>query len=106
MKKSDAELFALAPETTFPESSRIDMIGQNGNDGLHYKPNSYALQTKFSYGWDFVGFDDDDGLRETFKTKTKAKKELDEVLEFTQDPPEEWRIVPYNPYEDETFARF
>jgi len=47
-----------------------------------------------------------DGLRETFKTKTEAKQELKEIIEFTQTPLEEWRIIPYNPYEDETFARF
>jgi len=104
MKKSDTELFSQEP--TFPESSRIDIIGQNGNEGLHYKPTTFAIQSIFSYGWDFVGFDDKDGLREVFKTEAKAKKELKEILEFTNDAPEDWRIIPYNPYEDETFARF
>lgn len=106
MKKTDTELFAQDTPPEFPKSSRIDIIGQNGNEGLHYKTNSYAIQSLFSYGWDFVGFDDEDGLRETFKNKTKAKQELKEVIEFTQSPPEEWRIVPYNPHEDDTFARF
>ncbi len=106
MKKTDSELFAQNVTPTFPKSSRIDVIGQNGNDGLHYKSNSYAIQSLFSYGWDFIGFDDEDGLRETFKTQKKAKEELKEILEFTRTDPDEWRIVPYNPNEDETFARF
>ena len=94
------------PEPTFPGSSRIDIIGQNGNSGLHYKPKGYAIQSIFSYGWDFVGFDDEDGLREVFKTKKAAKAELAEILDFTGDTPDDWRIIPYNPYEDDTFARF
>jgi len=106
MKKSDTELFAQDVETTFPKSSRIDIIGQNGNCGLHYKPKSYAIQSIFSYGWDFIGYDDEDGLREVFKTQKAAKRALDEILEFTGDPLDEWRIVPYNPHEDDTFARF
>jgi len=90
------EIKEIFTEPTFPESSRIDIIGQNGNEGLHYKPNSYAIQSEFSYGWDFVGFDDEDGLRETFKTKTEAKQELKEIIEFTQTPLEEWRIAVKN----------
>jgi len=105
-KRSDTELFALNPEPEKSKRSRIDTIGQNGNDGLHYKPKGYAIQSIFSYGWDFVGFDDEDGLREVFKTKKAAKQELDEILEFTGDTPDDWRIIPYNPHEDETFARF
>jgi len=117
MKKSDTELFSQ--ELEFPEASRIDVIGQNGNDGLHYpiqtllaekrlsyQPTVFALQSMFSYGWDFVGFDDDDGLREVFKTEEEALIELNDICHFTGTPKEEWRVVPYNPYEDETFARY
>lgn len=106
MKKSDTELFSQVTEPEFPKSSRIDIIGQNGNEGLHYKPNSYAIQSLFSYGWDFIGFDDEDGLREVFKTQKAAKIELKEVLDFTGDASDDWRIVPYNPHEDDTLARF
>lgn len=106
MGKTDTELFAQNIEPTFPKSSRIDVIGQNGNDGLHYKSNSFAIQTLFGYGWDYIGYDDEDGLREVFKTEAKANKEITEILELTGDPSEEWRVIPYNPNEDDTFARF
>lgn len=96
----------LSIEPEFPSSSRIDVIGQNGNDGLHYEPTSFAIQTIFQYGWDFVGYDDEDGLRQTFNTKEEALKELVEIIEATQDDPIDWQIVPYNPNEDDCFARF
>ena len=88
MRKSDKELFG---QLTLKE---------------HYNPNSYAIQTLFSYGWDFIGFDDNDGLREVFKTEKKANQEIKEILELTGDSPDEWRVVPYNPYKDDSFARF
>jgi len=104
MKKSDTELFAQ--DTSFPESSRIDIIGQNGNEGLHYKSKFFAIQSLFSYGWDYIGYDDEDGLREVFKTEQKANKEIKEILELTKESPDEWKVVPYNPHEDDSFARF
>lgn len=106
MKKPDSVLFAQTEEPSFPTSSRIDIIGQNGNDGLHYEPDSFAIQSLFSYGWDFIGFDDEDGLRETFTTENKAQSELDKIIDFTITDPAEWRIVPYNPHEDPDFARY
>jgi len=114
MKKTDAELFRMATPNVavqtigakLQKSSRIDIIGQNGNEGLHYKPTVFAIQSLFQYGWDFIGFNDEDGLREVFKTEKEALIELTEICHFTGTPKEEWRIVPYNPYEDDTFARF
>ena len=104
MKKTDSELFSQ--ELTFPKSSRIDVIGQNGNTGCHYKSTKYAIQSIFQYGWDYIGYDDEDGLRQVFKTKKVAQVELDDILELTGDTPNDWRIVLYNPHEDDTFARF
>jgi len=106
MKKSDTELFAQDVEPTFPESSRIDIIGQNGNTGEHYPTNKFAVQSKFGYGWDYIGFDDEDGLRLVFTSKEQADLDILEIIAFTDEDPKEYRTVPYNPNEDDTFARF
>lgn len=94
---SDSELFAQALEP-----SRIDVVGQNGNDGEHYK---YAIQSEFQYGWDFVGTCDD-GLRIVFDTMEEAELELLEIIAFTGEDPDGYRAVVYDPDKDDAFARY
>ena len=105
-KKSDTELFAQNVEPTFPSSSRIDIIGQNGNEGLHYKPTVFAVQSMFGYGWDYIGYDDEDGLRLVFDTEEEGELDILDILKITSEDPNEYQVVPYNPYKDDSFARF
>lgn len=100
------ELKEVFVEPTKPKTSRIDVIGQNGNEGLHYESSVFAIQTLFSYGWDYVGTSDEDGLRAIYLTEQEALDEIQELVAFFQYPAEEWKVVSYNPYEDDTFARF
>ena len=89
MRKSDKELFG---QLTLKE---------------HYKSTKFAIQTLFSYGWDYIGYADD-GLRTVYKTQEEAQKFIDHLLneEYKGDNPDEWQTVPYNPHKDDTFARY
>ena len=87
----------------FAKPSRIDIIGQNGNDGDHYDelPSLYAIQTEFSYGWDYLETSED-GLRTVYTTKEEADNTLKTIH---CDSSLEWRVVQYDPTKDDSFAR-
>lgn len=89
----------------FTQPSRIDIIGQNEGDGEHYMHIKYALQTNFTYGWDYIGTSDEDGLREIFDTQKEANDQLLEIIAFTNENITDYRVVEYNYKTDDSFAR-
>ncbi len=91
----------------FKQPSRIDVIAQNGNNGEHYpeKVPRYAIQTNFSYGWDYIGVSDDDGLRDVYKTEQECYEQILEIVAFTNEEINDYKVVQYNYNDDDSFSR-
>ena len=72
----------------------------------------YAIQTLFTYGWDYTGYEDD-GERLLFDTEQEAQEDLNDLLmamleqsfQEGDTPPDtgpaDWQVVEYNAAHDD-----